>query len=548
MQNLNAIISVSFIFILLIILLVEKYKKNEFKKIDIEKFLQNNRNKIIIIVIILALIFISRIYKFGTLPITIGVDEAGAAYDAYCLANFGVDRYLNSFPLYLINFGGGQSALYAYLNVVLIKILGNSTILISRLPALILFIMAIFISYKLVSKKQDKKTAVLLAFLITLCPWHIIQSRFGLDCNLLGPLFILDLLLLENAKKNYQYILAGISVGITLYTYSLSYLIMPVFLLIWVVYHLYTKTINIKQIMILASTVFIFALPLMYFILLNMGIVEKTNFGIFTIPKLFEFRVGEIALQNIVYAGIDSITKLFFSDNTLYYLEIPFFVIGIIKGIEAIIKSIKTKEYSFLALMTLTFFAILIPNLLVHIVTTNKGNILYIPILYFVAVGMIELIKDRKILWQILVVTYILLFTIFEIYYYTNFSVKSHSVYEDRGITNVIEYIDGTEKDRENIYLFTYQKSEPYIYILLNKKISPYEYDETKIVEKLEASGGYYQQTKKCSKYHFYDMEGIKEYHNDRTYIVNKKHESLSKFLEKIGYKKETVEEYYIFT
>ena len=482
------------------------------------------------------------------MPITIGVDEAGAAYDAYCLANFGVDRYLNSFPLYLINFGGGQSALYAYLNVLLIKVLGNSTILISRLPALILFIMAIFISYKLVSKKQDKKTAVLLAFLITLCPWQIIQSRFGLDCNLLGPLFILDLLLLENAKKNYQYILAGISVGITLYTYSLSYLIMPVFLLIWVIYHLYTKTINIKQIIILASTVFVFALPLMYFILLNMGIVEKTNFGIITIPKLFKFRVGEIALQNIVYAGIDSITKLFFSDNTLYYLEIPFFVIGIIKGIETIIKSIKTKEYSFLALMTLTFFAILIPNLLVHIVTTNKGNILYIPILYFVAVGMIELIKDRKILWQILVITYLLLFTIFEIYYYTNFSVKSHSVYEDREITNVIEYIDGTEKDRENIYLFTYQKSEPYIYILLNQKISPYEFDKTKIVIEQETTGGYYKQTKKCSKYHFYDMEGITEYHNDRTYIVDKKHESLLKFLEKIGYKKEVVEGYYIFT
>lgn len=548
MQNLQVIISIAFIFILLIILIFEKYKRNKFKEIDIEQILKNNKNKIIIIIFLLVLIFISRIYKFGTLPYPIGVDEAGAAYDAYCLANFGVDRYLNSFPVYLVNFGGGQSALYAYLNALLIKILGSSTILIARLPELLMFLMAIFVSYKLVSKKQDKKTAMLLAFIITICPWHIIQSRCGLDCNLLGPMFILDLFLLENAKKNYQYILAGISVGITLYTYSLSYLIMPVFLLIWVIYHLYTKTVSVKQVIILASTIFIFALPLMYFILLNIGVVEKTNFGIFTIPKLIEFRSKEIALQNIINVGPDSLMKLFLGSNTLYLLEIPFFAIGIINGIIAVIKSIKTKEYSFLSFMTITFLAILLPNLLVHIVTTNKGNILYIPILYFVAVGIIELIKNRKILWQILITTYLILFIIFEVYYYTDYAVKIHTVYEDITITNIMEYIEDTDKDKEKIYLFPYLKSEPYIYIMLYNEISPYEFNETKEIETKEINGNQHRQMKKCSKYYFYNTEGLNEYHNNRTYIVNKEYYKVVNLLEKIGYKKEIFGEYYILT
>lgn len=548
MQNQNVIISIAFIVLLIVLLVIEKFKKNKFKQIDIEQFLQNNKNKIIIIFILLGLICISRIYKFGTLPYTIGVDEAGAAYDAFSLANFGVDRYLNSFPVYLINFGGGQSALYAYLNAILIKILGSSTILISRLPALLMFLMAIFVSYKLVSKKQDKKTATLFTFLIVLCPWHIIQSRFGLDCNLLGPLFILDLFLLENAKKNYQYILAGISIGFTLYTYSLSYIILPVFLLVWVIYRLYTKTITIKQIIILASVVFIFALPLFYFLLLNMGFVEKTDFGIFTIPKLIEFRSGEVGFSNIIERGLDSIKTVFLSKNTFYYLEILFFIIGIIKGIATLIKTVKKREYSFLTFMTLTFFSILISNLIVHVVTTNKGNILYIPILYFVAIGIIEVIGNKKILWQILIITYALLFIIFEIYYYTNYAIKVHSVYEDKGITNIIEYIDNTEKDREEIYMFPYQKSEPYIYILLNQEISPYEFDETKIVEKTEINGGYMQQTKKCSKYYFFNTEGIKQYHSNRTYIVSKKYDDVVAFLEQVGYTKEEYEEYYILT
>lgn len=547
MQSINALILIFFIFILIISILIEKYKKNKFKEIDINTFIKNNRNKIIIIVLLFALIFISRIYKFGTLPYAIGVDEAGAAYDAYCLANFGLDRYLNSFPLYLINFGGGQSALYAYINVFLIKLLGNSSILISRLPALLTFLMGIFVSYKLVNKKQDNKTAMILAFLITICPWHIMQSRYGLDCNLLGPLFMLDLFLLENAKKKYQYVLAGISIGITLYTYSLSYLIIPVFLLVWIIYHLYTKTISIKQIIILGIPIFIFAIPLFYFLLVNIGVASKTDFGIFTIPKLIEFRSNEIAIKNIVNVGLDSIKRVFFSDNTLYYIDIPFFIIGIIKGIENLVKTIKKKEYSFTALMTLTFFAILIPNLIVHIVTTNKGNILYIPILYFVAIGIIELLRNKKILWIILLITYLILFANFEIYYYTDYGLKIHSSYEDIGITNVIQYIDNTEKDKENIYVCTYRKSEPYMYIVLNNKISPYEFNETKIIESNMINGVNYRTTKKCSKYYFNDTEGINEYHEDRTYIVDKRYEDVINLLEEVGYKKELFEDYYIF-
>ncbi|MCL1830734.1 MAG: hypothetical protein FWG21_04810, partial [Oscillospiraceae bacterium] len=54
-------------------------------------------------------------FKLSDVPRGINVDEAGMGYDAYCLANFGVSRDLLPFPLYLVNYGGGQSALYAHL-------------------------------------------------------------------------------------------------------------------------------------------------------------------------------------------------------------------------------------------------------------------------------------------------------------------------------------------------------------------------------------------------------------------------------------------------
>ena len=90
--------------------------------------------------IILVAIFIIgiavRIIKFGEIPIGINVDEAGSMQDAYCIANYGTDRFGNSYPAYMINYGGGQSALYTYLAAGLIKLFGyNLTVV--RLPALI---------------------------------------------------------------------------------------------------------------------------------------------------------------------------------------------------------------------------------------------------------------------------------------------------------------------------------------------------------------------------------------------------------------------------
>ena len=59
------------------------------------------------------------------IPYGIHIDEAGMGYDAWSLQKYHVDRWLNHFPVYLINFGGGQSALYAYLCAMFIKLFGQ---------------------------------------------------------------------------------------------------------------------------------------------------------------------------------------------------------------------------------------------------------------------------------------------------------------------------------------------------------------------------------------------------------------------------------------
>ena len=88
------------------------------------------KKEVIIFIIIMIIAIFSRAYKLNSLPVGIHVDEAGMAYDAYCLATNGTDRWLNNFPVYLENFGGGQSALYAYLAAIFIKITAAIQILV----------------------------------------------------------------------------------------------------------------------------------------------------------------------------------------------------------------------------------------------------------------------------------------------------------------------------------------------------------------------------------------------------------------------------------
>lgn len=85
----------------------------------IEEFVEKNTNKIFIIIFILFSILL--LYKIGLVPKGLHVDEAGMAFDAISIISNGTDRYQNQLPVYLVNFGGGQSALYAYLTSVLVR-------------------------------------------------------------------------------------------------------------------------------------------------------------------------------------------------------------------------------------------------------------------------------------------------------------------------------------------------------------------------------------------------------------------------------------------
>lgn len=533
----NVLSLVAFIGIILVrvINLKDNTKKQETDK-TIDDFINKHYKKILLV--FLLLIFITRIYKFGEIPNFIGVDEAGAAYDAYCLSKYGVDRYLNSFPLYLINFGGGQSALYSYATIPFIKLIGTN-IIAYRLPELLFFLMGIVVCYILANKMKDKKIALLYTFLIIICPWNIEASRQGLDCNLLAPMFMLDVLLLVTANKNWHYIVAGLAIGVTLYTYCLAWILIPVFLLIYIIYMLWVNRINFKQVILLGIPIALLATPLIYLILLNKGYVTRTNFGIFTIPKLFFFRQGEISINNLLQYGGYSLKTIFTDSRGIYLIELPFLLVGIVVGIKEFIKSIKEKEFSFTGFMTVVFIILLICNLLVVAGTLNRANILYLPMLYLITIGISYLSKDSK--WTIMSILVILtaLFVAFEVSYYNeNLEQRRTRRYEDIELYQITEKLERDEslKDVAKHFIIT-NKAEPYIFTMLATKPSPYDLNFL-----------YEQKVKQYGNYFFeYDKLLIEDITKEKTIVVvTKSREDIVESLENLNFSKEETNLYCI--
>ena len=299
-KNLNFIFEVLVILIIITTIIVNLVKRlrhntNKDEKIKIEKLIEEKYKIVFGVLVIIAII--TRTYKAENILNGLHADEAGMGYDAYCIANFGVDRFLNKLPVYMINFGGGQSALYTYIAAVCVKILGLNIVSI-RMPGMILSLVAIIVGFLLVKKCCGKKSALTFMALMIVCPWHIMQSRFGLDCNLLSSMIIISIYSLVVSKKWWQYLITGIFFGISLYTYALSYLIIPILLLFTLIYMLYTKKIKFINIVIMGIPIALLALPLMLLLLVNNGFIEQINW-IITIPKIYNYRAGEIGLKNI---------------------------------------------------------------------------------------------------------------------------------------------------------------------------------------------------------------------------------------------------------
>lgn len=250
----------------------------------------SKKNKILFCSILFLGIF-ARVYRFGTVPHGVNPDEAFAGYEAWSLLNYGIDSAGYHNPVYLTAWGDGMNALESYLMIPFIALFGLNDWVI-RLPQLIVAVLSLPAMFGVCRRTYNDNIALLSMFIMAICPWHIILSRWALESNLAPGFLLFGLYFYLRGIDNPRFlILSAIMYGLSLYAYATIWISVPFIILFQTIYCVYHRKIQLNIYTIaFFFIVLLFALPLILFVAVNAGYINDIQLSFISIPKLEGFR------------------------------------------------------------------------------------------------------------------------------------------------------------------------------------------------------------------------------------------------------------------
>lgn len=253
--------------------------------------------------IILCLVgFFSSFIMLGRIPGGVNQDEAYAGYEAYSILHYGMDSHGYKNPVYFMSWGSGMNVLYSYLSIPFIAMFGLNNFSI-RIVQVISSLLLLVFSYKFVKRISGIKYAMWTLFLLTISPWRILMSRWGLESNLAPTFIIIAWYFMVKVIDNKKYLIcAFIFYGLSLYCYATLWIVVPIMIAGQVLYLWKYKKIRFDVTFLLAVLLLLMmAFPLMLFVLVQYGVIPEIRTRMFSIPLLSGFRGSEIGFTNIFY-------------------------------------------------------------------------------------------------------------------------------------------------------------------------------------------------------------------------------------------------------
>ena len=393
-------------------------------------------NKWLILILVLA--GAARLCGLSVLPEGMMPDEAYGAYNAYALMTEGIDSRGYVFPVYFIAWGSGMNVLYSYLAIPFFRILGV-TALAYRLPQAIVGILSVFAAYVLGKELKNQKFGLLFAFVLAINPWHIMITRFGLESDLAPGMFLIALTFLmlgmkrvaDGAGQMRYFILAAIFSGATLYAYALSWIMIPVFLLLFGI--CFRKQLPEKKVIFgFCGVLFLLAFPLLWFVGVNLQILPEIRTSFFSIPRLGSFRSEELGIGHVL-ESIRQVMRIILTQydgkehtsspevGAYYYFTTPFLIVGICRQIYEIFRERKKRKKSLEDVWMLWLVSAGITSILNQNITTIHINLIHIPVIFFSTLGfyyVAEKVNSRWI-WNSGIAFWLVSFCIFGFYYIT---------------------------------------------------------------------------------------------------------------------------------
>lgn len=343
-----------------------------------------------------------RLYNLGGIPPAFFKDEATAAYEAWALLNYGIDRNGFSWPAHFFNWGNGQSVLYSYLAMPFIA-LGGLSEGVFRLPMALGGALALLLIWKIGERAAGRAFALLALLLLAFNSWHLVATRFGMDANLLPLVLLLSVYFLSRPDRGRFRIQAAavFFLALSVYAYSLAYFLAPLFLALVLLWLALNRLVDGWRSVALAGIAFLTALPLILLVVINFFDLDSMAiFGV-SIPRFsgparyaevsFLFRPdGEAFLANLpqlagLLLGRGDGSKWNAGDG--YGALPPLAILLSLLALGVILYRAKVhRDYGLHLLLACWFSAALLTALLVE-VNINRANALWLPAVYLMGVG-----------------------------------------------------------------------------------------------------------------------------------------------------------------
>lgn len=190
------------------------------------------KNILLLLIIILAALL--RFVALGTNPPSLNWDEAAWGYNAYSLGIDGRDEFGRFLPYdYLESFGDYKPPMYAYLDILPVKIFGLTPFA-TRFPSAFFGVLTVLMTYFLVKqiflKSKFKEWYALLSTLIlAISPWHLLLSRAAFEANVASFFLVTGvwLFLYSMQKRAWFLPLSAAFFVASMYTFNTARIVAP---------------------------------------------------------------------------------------------------------------------------------------------------------------------------------------------------------------------------------------------------------------------------------------------------------------------------------
>lgn len=205
-----------------------------------KKILENKKIFFGIVVIIILLGLFLRIYSLNRSPASVNFDEAALGYNAYSILKTGKDEYGNFLPLSLRSFNDYKPALYSYLSIPFVYLMGLNETSTRMVSAIAGTFSLIFLFLFLKEFIKNKNILLFLFLFISISPWRLHFSRTAFESNLSSAFFVAGAWFLYKLKittkedfKLSKIFIPIIFFVLSAYSYHSARLAVPILLIFW---------------------------------------------------------------------------------------------------------------------------------------------------------------------------------------------------------------------------------------------------------------------------------------------------------------------------